>query len=138
MIRTSAPTGQLDTAATVGAYKNLARVERHFRNIKTDDLDLRPVHHYLSDEVRAHVLICMLAQYLTWHLRDTLAPPTYIDQHPAQRENPAQVARTPARSPTNSLVKTGVPRPRSRNSGLALGEHCRVLGQGDHGGVWAA
>ena len=52
----------------IGAYKNLARVERDFRSLKTDDLDLRPIHHRLEDRVRAHVLICMLAAYLTWHL----------------------------------------------------------------------
>jgi transposase len=68
------PAATLDTPATVTAYKNLAHVERDFRNIKTDDLDLRPIHHYLPDRVRGHVLICMLAQYLTWHLRRTLAP----------------------------------------------------------------
>jgi hypothetical protein len=93
VIRTSVPATQLDTPATVTAYKNLAQVERDFRNIKTDDLDLRPVHHYLSDRVRAHVLICMLAQYLTWHLRRALAPLTYTDQHPAQRANPVAPAQ---------------------------------------------
>ena len=88
VIRTSVPATQLDAPATVTAYKNLAHLERDFRNIKADDLDLRPIHHYLPDRVRAHVLICMLAQYLTWHLRATLAPLTYTDQHPPLRDNP--------------------------------------------------
>ena len=92
VIRTSMPADQLDAPATVTAYKNLAHVERDFRNIKADDLDLRPIHHYLSDRVRAHVLICMLAQHLTWHLRRTLAPLTYTDQHPSQRDNPVAPA----------------------------------------------
>ena len=56
-------------AAVVTAYKNLKYVERDFRHIKADDLDLRPVFHRLEERVRAHVLICMLACYLTWHLR---------------------------------------------------------------------
>jgi len=96
VIRTCVPADRLDTAATVTAYKNLAHVERDFHNIKADDLDLRPVHHYLSDRVRAHVLICMLAQYLTWHLRRALAPLTYTDQHPPQRENPVAPAERSA------------------------------------------
>jgi hypothetical protein len=73
VLRTSVPTTTLDAPATVVTYKNLKYVERDFRSLKTDDLDLRPIHHYLSDRVRAHVLICMLAAYLTWHLRAALA-----------------------------------------------------------------
>ena len=88
VIRTSVPADRLDTTDTVRAYKALSHLERDFRNIKVDDLDLRPVHHYLPDRVRAHVLICMLAQYLTWHLRRAMAPLTYTDQHPPQRDNP--------------------------------------------------
>ena len=92
VIRTSVPATTLDAPATVGAYKDLAHVERDFRNIKADDLDLRPIHHYLPDRVRAHVLICMLAQYLTWHLRRALAPLTYTDEHPPARANPVAPA----------------------------------------------
>jgi hypothetical protein len=88
VIRTSVPATKLDTPATVDAYKNLAHLVRDFRSIKADDLDLRPIHHYLSDRVRAHVLICMLACYLTWHLRTTLAELTYTDEHPPARDNP--------------------------------------------------
>jgi transposase len=69
MIRTSVTDQTLDSADVVTAYKNLKHVERHFHIIKADDLDLRPIHHYLEKRVRAHVLICMLAAYLTWHLR---------------------------------------------------------------------
>src|SRR5512144_1155640 len=85
VIRTSVPTETLDAAGVVGAYKNLAHVERDFHSIKTDDLDLRPVYHRLEDRVRAHVLIVMLAGYLTWHLRRALAPLTFTDQHPPAR-----------------------------------------------------
>jgi Transposase DDE domain len=88
VIRTSVPATKLDAPATVDAYKNLACLERDFRSIKADDLDLRPIHHYLSDRVRAHVLICMLACYLVWHLRITLAELTYTDEHPPARDNP--------------------------------------------------
>jgi hypothetical protein len=88
VIRTSVPATKLDAPATVDAYKNLAHLERDFRSIKADDLDLRPIHHYLSDRVRAHVLICMLACYLVWHLRTALAELTYTDEHPPARDNP--------------------------------------------------
>ena len=75
VIRTSIPATDLDAAGVVTAYKNLSRVERDFRSIKVDDLDLQPVFHRLEDRVRAHVLVCMLAAYLAWHLRKTLARP---------------------------------------------------------------
>jgi hypothetical protein len=97
VIRTSAPADTLDPAAAVTAYKNLAHVERDFRSLKTDDLHLRPIHHRLEDRVRAHVLICMLAGYLTWHLRHAWAPLTYTDEHPTTaRENPVAPARRSA------------------------------------------
>jgi hypothetical protein len=96
IIRTSVPASQLDAAGAVTAYKNLAYVERDFRIIKSDDLDLRPVFHRLGDRVRAHVLICMLACYLTWYLRQAWAPLTYTDEHPPARHNPVAPARRSA------------------------------------------
>lgn len=93
VIRTSVTTDTLDTAGVVTAYKALSHVERDFRVIKADDLQLRPIRHYLADRVRAHVLICMLAAYLTWHLRHTLAPLTFTDEHPPARDNPVAAAR---------------------------------------------
>jgi len=97
VIRTSVPAADLDPAGVVTAYKNLAHVERDFRTIKVDDLDLRPIYHRLADRVRAHVLICMLAAYLTWHLRHTLAPLTFTDEHPPTSTDPVAPAhRSPA------------------------------------------
>jgi hypothetical protein len=97
VLRTTVPADQLDTPDVVTAYKNLSYVERDFRHIKADDLALRPIHHRLEDRVRAHVLICMLAAYLVWHLRNTLAPLTYTDTQPPQREDPvAPAQRSPA------------------------------------------
>jgi Transposase DDE domain len=96
IIRTPVPASQLEGPAAVTAYKNLARVERDFRSLKADDLDLRPIHHRLSDQVRGHVLICMLAAYLTWHLRKALAPLTYTDEQPPHRDNPVAPARRSA------------------------------------------
>ncbi len=96
VLRTPVPADELDTAAVVTAYKNLKYVERDFRHIKSDDLDLRPVFHRLEERVRAHVLICMLACYLTWHLRRAWAPLTYTDQDPPEQDNPVAAARRSA------------------------------------------
>jgi hypothetical protein len=88
VLRTPVPADELDAAAVVTAYKNLKYVERDFRHIKSDDLDLRPVFHRLEERVRAHVLICMLACYLTWHLRRAWAPLTFTDENPPAPGNP--------------------------------------------------
>ena len=96
VLRTSVPADQLDPPGVVVAYKNLAHLERDLRTIKVDDLDLRPIRHRLEDRVRAHVLICMLAAYLVWHLRRAWAPLTYTDEHPPDRDNPvAPATRSP-------------------------------------------
>src|ERR1700748_1467148 len=88
VLRTPVPADELDAPGVVAAYKNLRYVERDFRSIKSDDLDLRPVFHRLEGSVGAHVLICMLACYLTWHLRKAWAPLTFTDEHPPQQDNP--------------------------------------------------
>src|SRR5689334_18553295 len=96
VLRTPLPASQLDAPGVVTVYKNLKYVERDFRSIKADDLDLRPVFHRLEERVRAHVLICMLACYLTWHLRKAWAPLTFTDQNPPARGNPVAPARRSA------------------------------------------
>ncbi|HEX9528958.1 MAG TPA: IS1634 family transposase [Streptosporangiaceae bacterium] len=106
VIRTPLPAATLDAPGTVTAYKNLSRVERDFRSIKADDLDLRPIHHWLGDRVRAHVLICMLAAYITWHLRKTLAPLTYTDEHPPAQASPVLPARRSAHAATKAAAHT--------------------------------
>ena len=79
VVRTSLPATALDDTATVRSYKSLSLVERAFRCIKTVDLQVRPVYHWLADRVRAHVFLCMLAYYLEWHMRQRLAPMLYDD-----------------------------------------------------------
>jgi len=101
VIRTPVPEDQLDAPGVVTAYKNLSRVERDFRSIKTGDLDLRPVFHRLEERVKAHVLICMLAGYLTWHLRRAWAPLTFTDDNPPAQDNPV----TPARRSAHAQAK---------------------------------
>ena len=106
VIRTSVPAGVLDAAGAVTAYKNLKHVERDFRITKADDLDLRPIHHYLAGRVRGHVLICMLACYLTWHLRAALAELTFTDQHIPQPSDPV----APAQRSPQARAKDGTKR----------------------------
>jgi hypothetical protein len=96
VLRTPVPASELDAPAVVAAYKNLKYVERDFRHIKSDDLDLRPVFHRLEERVKAHVLICMLACYLTWHLRRAWAPLTFTDDQPPGQGNPVTPARRSA------------------------------------------
>src|SRR5712691_10964194 len=79
VVRTSLPAAALDDTATVRSYKSLSLVERAFRCIKTVDLQIRPVYHWLAERVRAHVFLCMLAYYLEWHMRQRLAPLLYDD-----------------------------------------------------------
>jgi len=104
VLRTPVPAGQLDAAAVVTACKNLKYVERDFRHIKSDDLDLRPVFCRLEERVKAHVLICMLACYLTWHLRQAWAPLTDPDPDPPAQDNPVTPAR---RSPAAQAKASG-------------------------------
>ncbi|HEV2374664.1 MAG TPA: IS1634 family transposase [Streptosporangiaceae bacterium] len=96
VLRTPIPAGELDAPGAVTAYKNLKYVERDFRHIKSDDLDLRPVFHRLEERVKAHVLICMLACYLTWHLRRAWAPLTFTDENPPPQDNPVAPAHRSA------------------------------------------
>jgi hypothetical protein len=105
VLRTTVPADQLDAAAVVIGYKNLAHIERDFRTIKVDDLDLRPIHHRLDERVKAHVLICMLACYLVWHLRKAWAPMTFTDEHPPQRDNPVAPAQRSADADAKAATK---------------------------------
>jgi hypothetical protein len=96
VLRTPIPATELDSPAVVTAYKNLKYVERDFRHIKADDLDLRPVFHRLEERVKAHILICMLACYLVWHLRRAWAPLTFTDENPPALADPVAPARRSA------------------------------------------
>jgi hypothetical protein len=95
VIRTTIGPEQMDATKVVATYKSLARVERDFRSLKAIDLDLRPIHHWTETRVRAHVFICMLASYLTWHLRKAWAPLTFTDE---QRPEPADPVAPAQRS----------------------------------------
>src|SRR6202035_1830033 len=116
VVRTSLPAAALDDTATVRSYKSLSLVERAFRCIKTVDLQIRPIYHWLADRVRAHVFVCMLAYYLEWHMRQRLAPMLYDDTDKdageAQRSSiVAKAERSPAAvtKQTTGRTEDGLP-----------------------------
>jgi transposase len=89
VIRTSVKEDALSSRQVVASYKSLSGVEKAFRSLKTVDLHVRPIHHRLPDRVRAHILLCMLAYYVEWHMRQLLAPILFDDHDKPQ----AQAAR---------------------------------------------
>jgi hypothetical protein len=113
VLRTSLSAAQADAAATVRAYKSLARVERAFRCLKRTDLELRPVFHWTAPRVRAHVLLCMLAYYLEWHMRRALAPMLFDDHDPdgreAQRSSPVAAAKPSEAARYKAICKCTAP-----------------------------
>jgi hypothetical protein len=87
----------LDAGDVVRAYKNLEQAERAFGSLKGPDLQIRPIHHHLETRVRAHVLICMLAYYLTWHLKAAWKPLLFTDEHrPVSPDPVAKAVRSTA------------------------------------------
>jgi hypothetical protein len=116
VVRTSLPAATLGDADTVRSYKSLARVERAFRCIKTIDLHVRPVYHWLEDRVRAHVLLCMLAYYLEWHMRQCLAPMLFDDTDKAEADAlrssvvaQAQRSKAAVKKQTTGMTPDGLP-----------------------------
>lgn len=105
VIRTSVNKEALTSQQVVASYKSLSGVERAFRSLKTVDLHVRPIHHRLPDRVRAHILLCMLAYYVEWHMRQLLGPLLFDDDDKPQ----AQAARTsivaPARRSPSAKLK---------------------------------
>ncbi len=97
VLRTNVPDNELQTGDAVRSYKNLEQVERAFRTFKGPELEIRPIHHHLTERVHAHVFLCMLAYYLTWHLRHSWAPLLFKDEQPPDRPDPvAKATRSPA------------------------------------------
>ena len=116
VVRTNLPKKLLDDAATVGAYKSLARVERAFRSLKTVDIHLRPIFHWTTPRVRAHVLLCMLAYHVEHYMRARLAPMLYDEtDHEAAAALRASIVAKAERSEaarrkqTTGLTDDGLP-----------------------------
>ncbi|EQD30552.1 transposase, IS4 family protein, partial [mine drainage metagenome] len=92
VIRTSVHAERLDRASCVRHYQSLSQVERAFRSMKTVDLKIRPIHHRLSDRVRAHIFLCMLAYYVEWHLKEAWRTLLFADEEQAAKATRDPVA----------------------------------------------
>jgi hypothetical protein len=93
VLRTNLTAEQSDANTTVRSYKSLAQVERAFRSMKTVDLEIRPVFHWTAPRVRPHVLLCMLAYYLEWHMRGALAAVLFDDEDKTEASRASPVAK---------------------------------------------
>jgi Transposase DDE domain len=112
VLRTSVPAQTLPTGDIVRAYKGLEQVERAFGSFKGPDLQIRPIHHHLETRVRAHVLLCMLAYYLTWHLKAAWTPLLFTDeQRPVAADPVAKATRSPAAQRKASTKRTAAGEP---------------------------
>jgi transposase len=101
VIRTSLSQDEMNAEDAVRSYKRLALVERAFRSLKTVDLKVRPIYHRKANRVRAHVLLCMLAYYVEWHMRTALAPILFDDDDKPEGEALRESVVAPAqRSPS--------------------------------------
>jgi len=126
VIRTTVGADVWDAPTVVKSYKNLKYVERDFKTIKIDDLDVRPIRHYLPGRVEAHMFLCMLAAYVTWHLRQAFAPLTFTDENipePADPVAPAIRSQHAARKDAAKQTTDGLPLCRYRD----LLEHLATL-----------
>ncbi len=114
VVRTSVAAAGLDAPTTVRAYKGLSHAERAFRSLKTVDLKIRPIHHWLEDRVRAHVFLCMLAYYVEWHMRERLKPILFDDDQldqvkPASPVAPAQPSASAEAKRATKTTAQGLP-----------------------------
>jgi len=114
IIRTSVDAARMDAADCVRNYKALANVERAFRSLKTVDLKVRPIHHRTADRVRAHILLCMLAYYVEWHMREAWRELMFADTDQAAKATrdpvaPAQRSQLALDKVASRTVDDGTP-----------------------------
>ena len=142
VVRTSLPANTIGAGEVVGIYKSLAQVEADFRSWKAIDLQLRPIYHWTEPRVRAHILLCLLAGYLTWHLRRALASITFTDTDrtdPWARPDPVAPA-TASPSATAKAATKQTPDAQPIHSYQSLLAHlatltrntCHITGTPDH------
>jgi transposase len=109
VVRTNEPASRCSAADTVRRYKSLAQVERAFRTLKGMDLRIRPIHHRTEDHVRAHILVCMLAFYVEWHMRRNLATLLFDDEQLSRdrlRRDPVAPAESSPSAQTKKADRT--------------------------------
>ena len=112
VIRTSVSPETLATEEVVRTYKQLSRVERAFRTWKGLDIQVRPIRHWSAERVRAHILLCMLAYYVRWHLERAWAPLLFRDEQPPASGDPVAPAQRSAdalRKARTQLLDDGSP-----------------------------
>jgi transposase len=117
VIRTSVKADALSGEQVVASYKSLSGVERAFRSLKTVDLHVRPIHHRLPDRVRAHILLCMLAYYVEWNMRQLLAPLLFDDHDKAEAKSARASIVAPAQRSAAALRKAAA---RKTDDGIAV------------------
>jgi transposase len=110
VIRTSICQEEMDSERVVQSYKRLSRVEQAFRMMKSIDLKVRPIYHRLEDRVRAHVLLCMLAYYVDWHMRHALAPLLFEEDDPQAAEAMRESAVAKAHKSPSAQAKAATKR----------------------------
>ena len=131
VVRTSEPTERLSAADGVRSYKRLALVEQAFRSLKGIDLLVRPIYHRTADRVRAHILLCMLAFYVEWHLRRAWEPLLFEDEdltEDRQRRDPiapAQASHSSRQKKQTRMTPGGLPVQSFRTLMAHLGTRCR-------------
>jgi Transposase DDE domain len=131
VIRTSEPTERLTASDGVRSYKRLALVEQAFRCVKGIDLLVRPIHHRTADRVRAHILLCLLAYYVGWHLRQAWEPLWFEDEELAvdrRRRDPvapARASKSARQKKKTRVTPGGLPVQSFRTLMAHLGTRCR-------------
>jgi transposase len=131
VIRTSEPADQLTAADGVRSYKRLALVEQAFRCLKGIDLLVRPIHHRTADRVRAHILLCLLAYYVEWHLRQAWEPLLFedeelvVDRCTRDPVAPARASESARRKKKTHTTPGGLPVQSLRTLMAHLGTRCR-------------
>jgi transposase len=131
VIRTSEPADRLTASDGVRSYKRLALVEQAFRCLKGIDLLVRPIHHRTADRVRAHILLCLLAYYVEWHLRQVWEPLLFedeelvVDRCTRDPVAPAQASESARRKKKTHTTTSGLPAQSFRTLMAHLGTRCR-------------
>jgi transposase len=131
VIRTSEPVERLKAADGVRSYKRLALVEQSFRCLKGVDLLVRPIHHRVAERVRAHILLCLLAFYVEWHLRQAWEPLLFedeelvVDRKRRDPVAPAQASESARLKKRTHLTPEGLPVQSFRTMLAHLGTRCR-------------
>jgi transposase len=131
VVRTSEPVERLSTADGVRSYKRLALVEQAFRCFKGIDILVRPIYHRVADRVRAHILLCLLAYYVEWHLRKAWEPLLFEDEELFEDRKrrdpvaPAQASESVRLKKRTHLTPEGLPVHSFRTLLAHLGTRCR-------------